>query len=88
MMNDEPLSFPCPHCGEPIVMSMWLRGDRSRTEKAIEFYYRARAAQGKRPLRKITLRQIAEKMGLNYGYLRQRKMEYDATGGWGSKARQ
>lgn len=49
-------------------------------DDAIERYYRARAAGAK-----ITLKQIAEMYQFSPSYLRKRKMEYDARGGWGSR---
>lgn len=50
------------------------------TDSIIEAYYRARAAGD----RKITLKQLAERHGVGYSWLRQRKMHYDAEGKWGA----
>jgi hypothetical protein len=50
------------------------------TDSIIEAYYRARAAGD----RKITLKQLAERHGVGYSWLRQRKMAYDAAGKWGA----
>lgn len=48
-------------------------------DEAIQAFYRAKARGTK-----ITMRQIADATGLNYGTLRKMKMAYDARGGWGS----
>lgn len=49
-------------------------------DELIEEYYRRRAAGSK-----VTLKQLAEQAGMSYSWLRQRKMEYDRAGKWGSK---
>ena len=49
-------------------------------DQVIERYYRARAAGAK-----VTLKQAATQSGISYSWLRQRKMEYDRAGKWGSK---
>lgn len=49
-------------------------------EEAVEGFYRSKARGTK-----ISLRQVATATGLNYGYLREKKAEYDRLGGWGAK---
>lgn len=49
-------------------------------DEAIENFYRAKARGTK-----ITLKQVAVATGLHYGYLREKKAEYDQRGGYGSK---
>jgi len=66
----------CPCCngtGE-------IPGNELKVDAIIEFYYRQRAAGGKR-----TIKDLAESSEYSCNYLRKKKMEYDRRGGWGSK---
>jgi hypothetical protein len=79
MSDEDRILGLCPHCGEPIVRGT-LRPLPTRSDKALEHYYRARARGSK-----VTLRQVATDFDLNESYLRAAKVEYDRAGKWGSK---
>ena len=79
-MDDSEIKI-CPCCGRELFRPGTI-GDAA--EKAIEYYYRARAAQTK-AWRKLTLRRIAQERGLSYSTLTKCKMAYDAAGKWGSR---
>jgi len=55
---------------------------RTDPDKAIERYYRSRAAGGK-----TLLKEAAQAAGYTEGYLRKRKVIYDREGKWGSKGK-
>lgn len=59
----------CPHCGKEIALKR-----EDKYSEAIKLYYRS---QTKSSFRKVTLKLIAEQMGLSYSELRKCKMEYD-----------
>ena len=65
----------CPCCGQPLP-------EPAKADKAIERYYRVKAAGGK-----TTIREVAVEFGLSDKYLRKRKVEYDRLGKWGSKSK-
>jgi hypothetical protein len=57
------------------------RSQQITADEAIEYYYRSRAAGG----RKITIREVAERFRLSHTALLKHKQRYDAAGKWGSK---
>lgn len=71
----------CPCCNGTGEAPDPVRGQPGAAFRAIERYYRARAAGDRR----MTLKRLAQETGYSPGYLGQVKFEYDRAGKWGSK---